>query len=332
MNLQLRKAIIIGVTGQDGAYLAKLLLDKGYHVIGITRKISEHNNRKLEFLGILNEIEFFEMPNVSFTEIEKVLKKYQPDEVYNLSAQSSVGASFNIPIDTISYNVLSVINWLEAIYLIRPETKYYQASSSEMFGNVSKDVLPLKESIIFHPASPYGVSKATAHWLTINYRESKKIFTTCGILFNHESCLRGENYIVKKALNTALKIKMGLHKAPLKVGNLSVKRDWGYAPRYVEAMWLMMQHESPEDFIICSSNVISLHELIEIIFKKLGLSFSEHVQIDHSLFRPLELDMIYGDNTKSKRDLGWEYDLTTHMLIDQLIKDEIAFIEWDMKK
>jgi GDPmannose 4,6-dehydratase len=201
-----------------------------------------------------------------------------------------------------------------------------------MFGNVSQQVLPLKESIIFCPASPYGVSKAAAHWLTINYRESRHLFATCGILFNHESCLRGENYIVKKALNTALKIKMGLIDTPLVVGNLSVKRDWGYAPNYVEAMWLMMQHDLAEDFIICSGNCNSLHDLIELIFKKLDLSFEKYVQINQALYRPLELDTIYGDNTKSKKELGWIYNLTTEDLIDQLIIDETKFIEWELKK
>ncbi|MEY2923460.1 MAG: hypothetical protein RL108_2086, partial [Bacteroidota bacterium] len=264
--MNLKRAIIIGITGQDGAYLAKLLLEKGYLVFGITRNSTAQNFKRLDFLGIKNDIEFIEMKEISYPEICSILTKYKPDEFYNLSAQSSVGASFGIPIETVSYNIISVINWLEAIYHIKPDTKYYQASSSEMFGNVSQQVLPLKESIIFCPASPYGVSKAAAHWLTINYRESRHLFATCGILFNHESCLRGENYIVKKALNTALKIKMGLIDTPLVVGNLSVKRDWGYAPNYVEAMWLMMQHDLAEDFIICSGNCNSLHDLIELIF------------------------------------------------------------------
>jgi GDPmannose 4,6-dehydratase len=328
----LKKAIIIGITGQDGAYLAKLLLAKEYHVIGVTRSAKKHNFKRLEFLGIDNSIEFVEMPQISFNQICDILKKYNPDEIYNLSAQSSVGASFNIPIETVSYNILSVINWLEAIYTTKPEAKFYQASSSEMFGNVSEQVLPLKESNIFCPASPYGVSKASAHWITINYRESKKVYTTCGILFNHESCLRGDSYIVKKALNTALKIKMGLSKTPLILGDLSVRRDWGYAPSYVEAMWLMMQQEVAADFIICSSNCISLKELIMLIFTKLDLSFDKDVQIDPCLFRPLELETIYGDNSKSKDELGWSYNLTTEALIDQLILDETAFIEWELKK
>jgi GDPmannose 4,6-dehydratase len=328
----LKRAIIIGITGQDGAYLARLLLAKGYSVIGMTRGVSKQNYKRLEFLGIDKAIEFIEMAQISYDEICRILIKYKPDEIYNLSAQSSVGASFTAPIETVSYNILSVINWLEAIYATKPEAKYYQASSSEMFGNVSQEVLPLKESNVFCPASPYGVSKAAAHWLTVNYRESKRLFATCGILFNHESCLRGDNYIVKKALNTAIKIKMGLSKNPLILGNLSVKRDWGYAPSYVEAMWLMMQQKVAEDFIICSGTSISLHELMQLIFLKLNLSFNEHVKIDPALFRPLELETIYGDNTKSKKELGWSYDLTTEGLIDQLILDETAFIEWEIKK
>ena len=329
--IQLKKAIIIGITGQDGALLAKLLLAKGYHVIGITRGLRKKYNR-LEFLNIEKDVEIIEMSQISYDQICKILLKYKPDEVYNLSSQSSVSESFSLPIETVSYNILAVINWLEAIYNSRPETKYYQASSSEMFGNISEQMLPLKESTIFYPASPYGVSKAAAHWLTINYRESKNLFTTSGILFNHESCLRGENFILKKTLNTALKIKMGLSKSQLTVGNLSITRDWGYAPIYVEAMWLMMQQDNADDFIICSGNGVALDKIIKLIFSKLFLSFEEHVVIDHSLFRPLELVTIYGDNTKSKNELGWNYNLTTENLIDQLIKDETAFIEWELKR
>jgi GDPmannose 4,6-dehydratase len=244
--------------GQDGSYLCDLLLSKGYEVFGVTRDVKSHEFNRLEFLQIENEIQLLELSNCDNFEIEIILRKYRFDEIYNLSAQSSVGQSFIEPANTLQFNVLSVLLWLEAIKKIDPNIKFYQASSSEMFGNVTEDKLPIKESLFFKPASPYGVSKAAAHWLTVNYREAYSIFACCGILFNHESCLRGSNYVIKKVINAAIKIKLGLSNKTIKVGNLDVYRDWGYAPEYVNAMWLMLQRQEPDDFLICSGNVIFL--------------------------------------------------------------------------
>lgn len=328
----MQTALIIGITGQDGAYLAQLLLSKGYKVIGVTRNIIEPELKNLRFLGISNEIELVELVHLDQNRIGKIIQKYQPAEVYNLSAQSSVGESFNTPVDTVSFNTISVLSWLEAIKKNCPTAKFYQASSSEMFGNVSKENLPLKESLIFHPASPYGVSKAAAHWLTVNYRESHHLFASCGILFNHESCLRGPNYVVKKILNSAIKLKLGLRKEPIMVGNLSIKRDWGYAPKYVEAMWLMLQNQHADDFLICSGNVISLHDLIQLIFDQLDLEFEKHIRIDPKLFRPVDLLEIYGDNSKARVELNWQYQMDNSELIEQLILDETTFIEWEQRK
>lgn len=327
-----KTAIIIGITGQDGAYLAKLLLQKSYHVVGITRDILDYKSENLEYLQIEKDITLLELSCLDKERMIKVLNKLKPDEVYNLSAQSSVSFSFSDPSSTISYNILSVLNWLVAIKSVDYPIKFYQASSSEMFGNVGISDLPLKESLLFHPASPYGVSKAAAHWLVVNYRESNKLFAACGILFNHESPLRGENYVVKKVINTAIKISMKLHNAPLSMGNLSVQRDWGYAPDYVHAMWLMLQQNVAGDFLICSGNVMSLQNLVEKVFDNLNLPLEKYLQHDISLLRPTDLEIIYGDNTKAKSILGWHYEMTNDALIEKLIIEETKYIEWQLKR
>lgn len=328
----MKNALIIGATGQDGAYLSKLLLSKNYEVYGITRNTIMPELKNLEFLGIENDIQLIELPNLDQKRAEQILTRFGIDEIYNLSAQSSVGYSFIDPIGTVNFNIMSVLNWLEAIKKVNNQIKFYQASSSEMFGNVKPENLPLKESLIFHPASPYGVSKAAAHWLTVNYRESHNLFAACGILFNHESCLRGPNYVVKKILNSAIKIKMELQKGPIKVGNLAIQRDWGYAPAYVEAMWRILQTNTAEDYLICSGEVTSLQLLIETILNKLDLEYHKTIEVDKELFRPVDLEIIYGDNAKAKQMLGWNYNMDTHQLIDQLIIDETKFIEWELTR
>jgi GDPmannose 4,6-dehydratase len=328
----MKNALIIGATGQDGAYLSKLLLNKNYKVYGITRNTIMPELKNLQFLGIENDIQLIELPNLDQKRAEQILTRFGIDEIYNLSAQSSVGYSFIDPIGTVNFNIMSVLNWLEAIKKINNQIKFYQASSSEMFGNVKPENLPLKESLIFHPASPYGVSKAAAHWLTVNYRESHNLFAACGILFNHESCLRGPNYVVKKILNSTIKIKMGLQKGPIKVGNLAIQRDWGYAPKYVEAMWRILQTDAAEDYLICSGEVTSLQSLIETILNKLDLEYHKTIEVDKELFRPVDLEIIYGDNAKAKQMLGWNYNMDTNQLIDQLIIDETKFIEWELTR
>lgn len=325
----MKTAIIIGITGQDGAYLSKLLLEKEYKVIGITRNLLVANCTNLKYLGIQSEIEMIEISKSEPSKIEHILKKYKPDEIYNLGAQSSVGHSFIDPVNTVSYNILSVLHWLEGIKNLQLNTRFYQASSSEMFGNVRSSDLPLTESLIFHPASPYGVSKAAAHWLTVNYREANQIFSACGILFNHESTLRGPNYVVKKIINAAVKIELGINNQPIFVGNTSIKRDWGYAPKYVEAMWKILQYHKAEDFLICSGNVMSLTDLIALVMNKLNLDVEKFIKIDPKLFRPVDLKEIYGDNTKAKSLLDWEYNLSNEQLIETLINDEYHFIEWE---
>ena len=326
----MKKALIIGISGQDGAYLSQLLLNKNYIVTGITRGLGSLNLKGLRYLKVDAQVAVKEIPYTEKHLLIKLLEETQPNEIYNLASQSSVGLSFTKAHETVSYNILSVLNWIEAIKEVNSKIKFYQASSSEMFGNISKDKLPLKENLIFHPASPYGVSKAAAHWLTVNYREANNMFCSCGILFNHESPLRGENYVVKKIINSAIKIKLGLKKDAIKVGNTSIKRDWGYAPKYVEAMWLMLQHHQPDDFIICSGNVMSLNDLIQKVMDELNLEKDKYIVSDTSLLRPVDLEEIYGDNTKAKTTLDWNYSMTNNDLIKQLIKDEEQFIKWEL--
>jgi len=328
----MRKAIITGISGQDGSYLALLLLQKGYEVYGISRDILNFPDKNLRYLGIEKEVKVIELAQLDKEKVQKILSKIQPDELYNLSSQSSVGYSFQDPYDTLNYNILSVLFWLEGIRKISPGTRFYQASSSEMFGNVRSGDLPLKESLVFNPASPYGISKASAHWLAVNYRTANNVFAACGILFNHESPLRGPNFVVKKVINQAVKIAMGLQKDPLVLGNLNIQRDWGYAPDYVLAMWEILQLGEASDFLICSGNVMSLQELVGKVFDQLNINIEEYLRQDSMLLRPKELDIIYGDNTKAKSLLNWGYDRSNDDLIKTLIEDEHHFIQWEMNQ
>ena len=327
----MKTAIITGISGQDGAYLAKLLLDKDYKVIGIVRSNRKKPIIGIEFLGISNSIELKEIDLLDRVAVEGLMEEFHPDEFYNLAAQSSVGLSFKTPVDTFEFNTISVINILEAIRTKTPKTKYYQASSSEMFGNIGVENLPLKESVLFNPASPYGISKASAHWITVNYREAYGLKTCCGILFNHESCLRGDNFVIKKIVRTALEIKEGKTDV-LQLGNLTVQRDWGYAPKFVEAMWLMLQQENFKEYLICSGNVTSLRNIAENVFEQLDLDFDKHVEIEEALMRNVELDVIYGDNSKAKKELGWDYNISQKELIATLIADEQDFSAWKSRK
>ncbi|EDZ62301.1 GDP-mannose 4,6-dehydratase [Sulfurimonas gotlandica GD1] len=319
----MKKALITGVTGQDGAYLSKLLLEKGYEVIGLTRSYAAGNLYKLEYLGIQDSITILECDLLDFSNILNVITKNMPDEIYNLSAQSSVGSSFDQPIGTFQYNTTSVLNILESIKLVNKNIKFYQASSSEMYGKV-KD-LPISEDTPFHPLSPYAVSKASAHWLTINYRESYSMFTCCGILFNHESFLRSKNFFIKKIIKDSIDIYFG-KKDILKVGNIEIKRDFGYSPKYIEAMYSMMQQETPEDFVICSGESVSLKEIIFYVFDKLKIEH-EKLVIDDNLYRPTEIYDIYGSNKKAKEKLKWNYDNSFIEVLDMLIEEELINYE-----
>jgi len=315
----MKKALITGITGQDGAYLAKLLLEKGYEVIGLTRSYSLGSLYKLEYLEIKDSISIIECDLLDFSNILKLITNIMPNEIYNLSAQSSVGSSFNQPIGTFQYNTISVLNILESIKIVDRGIKFYQASSSEMFGKVKK--LPISEDTPMHPLSPYAVSKASAHWLSVNYREAYSIFTSCGILFNHESFLRSKNFFVKKVIQDSLDIHFG-KKDILAVGNIDIKRDFGYSPKYVEAMYLMLQQDEPGDYIICSGESVSLRNIILYTFNKLNIN-DERLVIDQNLYRPTEIDNIYGSNEKAKDKLNWSYNYNFMEVLDMLIDEEI---------
>lgn len=326
-----KTALITGICGQDGPYLAQLLLNKGYKIVGSTRSLKNNNTQGLRFLGIANEVELIEINDFSVENLQKIINTHQPTEIYNLAAQSSVGVSFSKPIETIRENVMSVLSWLESIKQSGKEISFYQASSSEMYGNVNTTDLPIMEGLIFNPASPYGISKATAHWLTVNYREAHGLKAGCGILFNHESALRGPNYVIKKVIHQAILITQKLSTAPIKVGNLSIERDWGYAPNYVEAMWLILQQEKIDDYHICSGNLTSLQSFINGIFEILNLDIEKYLEIDPSLYRPVDLQSIFGDNKKAKLELAWNYNMSNQELIRQLVEDEYEFMEWQTR-
>jgi len=326
----MKTAIITGITGQDGAYLSKLLLEKEYKVVGITRSLQTGSLNGLSFLGIENEVELVEANVFDLSNIIRLLEKYNPDEFYNLAAQSSVGLSFEQPIGTLEYNIISVANLLEAIRIINKKIKFYQSSSSEMYGNVAKELLPIDEKFIIHPASPYAISKAAAHWISVNYREAYKMFISSGILFNHESVLRRQNFVTKKIISSALKIKNG-NMDVLKVGNTSIKRDWGYAPEYVKVMWQMLNVDEPGDYVICTGEAHTLQEFIKKVFISLDLDPARHVQFDEKLYRPVELEVIYGNPGKAKTNLNWEYDISFDELIKKLIDDEMKYQIWNNK-
>lgn len=311
-------AIITGITGQDGAYLSRLLLKYNYKVIGLLRDKNSVNFDKLNYLGITSKIIFENCNLLDLSDIINLINKYQPSEIYNLASQSSVGLSFNNPIETLNFNILSTANILETIKVIDKNIKFYQASSSEMLGSVNN--LPLTEKSIFHPVSPYGISKASAHWITVSYRESFGLFTTSGILFNHESVLRGNNFIIKKIIKTALEIKKG-ETDILEVGNIDIKRDFGYAPKYVEAMYLMMQYDTPDDYIISSGVSLSIREIIYYIFEKLNIN-QDKIKINKDFFRPNEIEDIYEDSSKAKKILNWKYDIPFFDVLNILIEEE----------
>jgi GDPmannose 4,6-dehydratase len=320
-----KSAIISGITGQDGAYLAKLLLTNNYNVVGLVRGYNSNNYQGLHYLNIKDKVTLVECDLLDITQILNILQQYKPDEFYNLSAQSSVSQSFQQPIGTFQFNTISVFNLLEAVKLVEKRIRFYQASSSEMYGKVNS--LPITENSIFHPLSPYAVSKAAAHFTCIHYRESYNMFICCGILFNHESYLRKDTFFIKKIIQDSIKISQGKLNA-LTIGNIDIKRDFGYAPKYVEAIYLMMQKPVAKDYIICSGQSVILRDLIYHIFNKLGLSKNK-CQVNKQLFRPNDIKDLYGDNSNAKTELNWRYDLNAYELMDLLLEEELVNIKKD---
>lgn len=311
-------AIVTGITGQDGAYLSQLLLKKNYRVIGLCRNASKEKLAKLEKLNLVNLLEIIECDLMDFEFLKKIILDIQPDEIYNLAAQSSVSLSFKKPIDTISFNTISVINILEIIRHFSPKIKFYQATSSEMYGDVTQ--LPITENTILNPQSPYAISKASAHMLVRLYRESYNLFVCNGILFNHESVLRDDSFFIKKVIDSAIRIKNNKQEN-LSLGNIEIKRDFGYSPLYVEAMCLMLQKETPNDYLICSGKSIYLKDIVYFVFNYLGIS-KDKLIIDKSLFRPSEIKDIYGSNNKAKDELNWHYNLDFYEVLKEIIDEQ----------
>jgi GDPmannose 4,6-dehydratase len=304
----MKKALITGITGQDGSYLAELLLEKGYEVHGIIRRASTFNTERIDHLyqdPHINGVRLFlHYGDVSdSTNLIKLLYRIQPNEIYHLAAQSHVRVSFDIPEYTGDVTGLGTVRILEAIRETGLKTKFYQASSSEMYGKVQE--VPQRETTPFYPRSPYGAAKVYSYWLTVNYRESYGIFACNGILFNHESPRRGETFVTRKVTRAAARIKNGLQDK-LYLGNLDSKRDWGYAKEYVEAMWLMLQQDEAQDYVIATRETHSIRELLEEAFSYVGLDWRKYVEIDQRYYRPAEVDLLIGDSSKAKKILGWE--------------------------
>jgi len=322
------KALITGITGQDGSYLAELLLAKGYEVHGIIRRASTFNTGRIDHLykdPHINDVRLFLHYGdiADSTNLIKLLYRIQPDEVYHLAAQSHVRVSFDIPEYTGDVTGLSTIRILEAIRQAGIKSKFYQASSSEMFGKAEE--VPQRETTPFHPRSPYGVAKVYSHWATVNYRESYDLFACCGILFNHESPRRGETFVTRKITRAVARIKAGLQEK-LYLGNLDAKRDWGYAREYVEAMWLMLQQERPDDYVIATGETHSVREFLIEAFSYANLDWQDYVELDPKYLRPAEVDLLIGDSSKAKRELGWTPQTTFKQLVELMVDADMATV------
>lgn len=320
------KALITGITGQDGSYLAEFLMSKGYEVFGIIRRSSSFNTGRIDPI-----YQDPHVPNASLrlvygdlndaSSLNRILRTIQPDEIYNLGAQSHVRVSFDIPEYTAEITGLGTIRLLEAIRESGLTPKFYQASSSEMFGKVQE--IPQRETTPFYPRSPYGAAKVYSYWITVNYREAYNLFACNGILFNHESPRRGETFVTRKITKAAARIKLGVQH-DLYLGNLDAKRDWGYAGDYVQAMWMMLQAERPDDYVIATGTTHSVRELLDLAFAHVGLNWRPHVKIDPNYYRPTEVDLLIGDATKAKKVLGWEPKVTFPELVRMMVDADLA--------
>ena len=315
-----KHALITGVTGQDGAYLAKLLLDKGYRVYGLVARRSSDTSWRLRELGIANDIEYIEGDLADACSIQRAVIKSRPDEVYNLGAQSFVGSSWDQPVTTGIVDGLAVTHVLEAIRQFSPESRFYQASTSEMFGLIQAE--RQDESTPFYPRSPYGVAKLYGHWITVNYRESFGLHASSGILFNHESPLRGIEFVTRKVTDAVARIKLGKQKE-LRLGNIDAKRDWGYAGDYVEAMWLMLQQDKADDYVVATGQTSTVRDMCSLAFEQVGLNYQDHVVIDPRYFRPAEVDVLLGNPAKAKRQLGWSARTTLAELIAMMVEADL---------
>ena len=311
-------ALITGITGQDGSYLAEFLLAKGYKVVGVVRRSSTTPYERISHL--VDKVELVSADLLDQTSLTDVVQDHAPDEIYNLAAQSFVQASWTQPVLTGEFTALGVTRILEAMKKAAPKSRFYQASSSEMFGKVHET--PQRESTPFYPRSPYGVAKVYGHWITVNYRESFNLYAVSGILFNHESPRRGLEFVTRKVTDAAARIKLGQQKE-VRLGNLDARRDWGFAGDYVEAMWLMLQQPEPDDYVIGTGDTRSVRELCEVAFDHVGLDYRKHVVQDPKFFRPAEVDLLVADPTKAKEKLGWEPKVTFHQLVRMMVDADL---------
>ena len=333
----MKRALITGITGQDGAYLAKLLIDKGYKVFGTVRRSTSEKFINLKYLNVYDKIKFYDFDLLELSNIQNVIKLSKPDEIYHLAAQSFVPTSFQVPIVTTDINALGTLRILDSINSINKKIKFYQASTSEMFGKVVQT--PQTEKTPFYPRSPYGVSKAFSHWITINYRESYNLHASSGILFNHESPLRGSEFVTKKITSALARIKFGSNEI-LRVGNINAKRDWGYAGDYVHAMWLMLQQRKPDDYVIATGKTHSVRQFIDLTLKYLkfdykwtGIGMNEKVinkannktiiKIDKEFFRPAEVDLLIGNSSKAKRQIKWKPKTNLKKLVKLMVDYDV---------
>ena len=311
-------ALITGITGQDGSYLAEFLLEKGYRVVGVVRRTSHHSYERIAHLN--GQVEIVSADLLDQHSLTQVVRESKPDEVYNLAAQSFVPTSWQQPVLTGEFTALGVTRILEAVRMTAPGARFYQASSSEMFGKVVET--PQSETTPFYPRSPYGVAKVYGHHITVNYRESYDLFAASGILFNHESPRRGLEFVTRKITDAVARIQLGLDKE-LRLGNLEARRDWGFAPDYVRAMWLMLQADEPDDYVIGSGAARSVLDLVRVAFQHAGLAWEDHVVSDPSFFRPAEVDLLVADATKAHRDLGWEPQCTFEDMIRGMVEADV---------
>ena len=323
-----KTAIVTGIFGQDGAYLAKLLLEKNYKVYGFIARRSTPVDWRLEELGIKNEVEYIEGDLTDVSSLIRAVNIAKPDEFYNLGAQSFVGTSWKQPILTAQSTGLGVLNCLEAIRLSNSDIKFYQASTSEMFGLIQEPIQ--SEKTPFHPRSPYGVAKLFGHWMTINYRESFNIFGCCGILFNHESPLRGIEFVTRKVTDAVARIKLGCQK-DLHLGNIDAKRDWGFAGDYVEAMWKMLQQDKPDDYVVATGRTTTVRDMCKIAFDYVGLNYEDYVVIDPKFYRPAEVDLLLGNPKKAKEVLNWEAKTSLEDLIKMMVEADLRRVNKELK-
>lgn len=318
----MNKAFVTGITGQDGAYLSELLLEQGYEVHGLVRRSStaEINDVRLRWLGIADRVNLIDGDLTDLASLIRILKDVQPDEIYNLAAQSFVKASWNQPLLTGMVTGLGCANVLEAMRIESPQARFYQASSSEMYGLIQENMQ--SERTPFYPRSPYAVAKLYAHWMTVNYRESFGLHASSGILFNHESPLRGIEFVTRKVTDGVARIKLGLANK-LRLGNIDAKRDWGHSKDYVRAMWLMMQQNEPDDYVVATGRTVTVRDMCRIAFEHAGLCMDDHLVIDPALFRPAEVDVLLGNPAKANEKLGWVPAISLHEMICEMVDADL---------